>query len=136
VAVDEIMILNVDFDVYNSNANLSATDFQAELMPARSIYQGQTMIASVVATLAEVGDAFQEIVDEFAEVPGVEIGDVGNDTHRVPMTIDSPAPNALEEVTRRLQECRGVAFVDVVFVHFENESESEPAANSGEMDNS
>lgn len=94
------------------------------------------MIASVVATLAEVGDAFQEIVDEFAAVPGVEIGDVDNDARRVPMTIDSPAPNALEEVTRRLQECRGVTFVDVVFVHFEDESESDPAAKPGEMDKS
>jgi nitrate reductase NapAB chaperone NapD len=94
------------------------------------------MIASVVATLAEVGDAFQEIVDELAAVSGVEIGAVGNDARRVPITIDSPAPNALEEVTRRLQECRGVTFVDVVFVHFEDEPESEPAANSGEMDKS
>ena len=94
------------------------------------------MIASVVATLAEVGDAFQEIVDEFSEVPGVEIGDVGNDARRVPITIDSPAPNALEEVTRRLQECRGVAFVDVVFVHFEDEPERQAAANSKEMDKS
>ncbi len=94
------------------------------------------MIASVVATLAEVGDAFQAIVDEFADVPGVEIGDVGNDARRVPITIDSPAPNALEEVTRRLLECRGVAFVDVVFVHFEDEPESQAAANPGEMDKS
>jgi nitrate reductase NapAB chaperone NapD len=91
------------------------------------------MIASVVATLEHVGGNVQEIVDEFAEVPGVEIGDGGNDTRRVPITIDSPAPNALEELTRRLQECRGVAFVDVVFVHFEDESESEAATYSGEI---
>ncbi|NQV23663.1 MAG: hypothetical protein HQ518_04770 [Rhodopirellula sp.] len=92
------------------------------------------MIASVVATLGETSGNVQHIVDEFVDVPGVEIGDVDNAARRVPITIDSSAPNALEEITRRLQECRGVAFVDVVFVHFEDESESEPAANSQEMD--
>ena len=94
------------------------------------------MIASVVATLAEVGGDFQRIVDEFAAVPGVEIGDVGHDARRVPMIIESPGSSALEEVTRRLQECVGVAFVDVVFVHFEDESASEPAANPREIDKS
>ncbi|MFT5328301.1 MAG: nitrate reductase NapAB chaperone NapD [Planctomycetaceae bacterium] len=94
------------------------------------------MIASVVATLEEDGGDVQHIVDEFCEEPSVEIGDVGHDARRVPITIDSPAPDALEETTRRLQECRGVAFVDVVFVHFEDESESNAAAHSGKMKHS
>lgn len=93
------------------------------------------MIASVVATLEEDGNV-QDVFDAFGEVPGIEIGDVGNDARRVPMTIDSPAPNALEELTRRLQECRGVAFVDVVFVHFEDEPESKAATYSGGMNHS
>lgn len=88
------------------------------------------MIASVVATLEEDDGDVQHIVDEFAEVPGIEIGDVSNDRRRVPITIDSPAPDALEETTKRLQECRGVTFVDVVFVHFEDESECEAATHS------
>lgn len=94
------------------------------------------MIASVVATLEEDGGHVQHVADEFADEPSVEIGDVGHDARRVPITIDSPAPNALEEVTRRLQDCRGVAFVDVVFVHFDDESENNAAAHAGKMNHS
>ena len=45
--------------------------------------------------------------------------------------IDSPDPDSLEEITRRLQQIPGVAFVDVVFVHFEDESDSVPVTPSG-----
>lgn len=94
------------------------------------------MIASVVATLEEVVGNFQCIVDEIVDVPGVEIGEASNDGRRVPITIDSRAPDALEETTNRLQECRGVAFVDVVFVHFEDEPESTAAKHSGKINHS
>lgn len=81
------------------------------------------MIASVVATLDDPGSNVQEIIDEVAKIPGIELGEVGAGAHRIPITIDSPDSNTLESTTRRLQECHGVAFVDVVFVHFEDESE-------------
>ncbi|MFT4558086.1 MAG: nitrate reductase NapAB chaperone NapD [Porticoccaceae bacterium] len=94
------------------------------------------MIASVVATLEEGSGHVQHVADHFADEPSIEIGDVGHDARRVPITIDSPAPDALEETTKRLQECPGVAFVDVVFVHFEDESENNAAAHAGKMNHS
>ena len=94
------------------------------------------MIASVVATLDGFDGYVQHIVDEFRNEPGIEIGVVGKGARRVPITIDSPVPDALEETTKRLQECRGVAFVDVVFVHFEDEPASPAATHSGKMNHS
>ena len=90
------------------------------------------MIASVVATLDECGNNVQGIIDEVARMPGVEIGEVGAGTNRIPITIDSPDSHTLESTTRHLQECHGVAFVDVVFVHFEDESECASAIFSEE----
>ena len=94
------------------------------------------MIAGVVATLEDLGGNLQDVIDEIARIPCVETGDVGTNPRRLPITIDSPNPNALEETTRRLQECRGVAFVDVVFVHFEDESGSTTATHSGKPNSS
>ena len=88
------------------------------------------MIASVVVTLVTDAASLQDALDEISRIECVEIGDIGNSAYRVPVMIDSPDPNALEEITRRLQECRGVAFVDVVFVHFEDEPLSTAATPS------
>ena len=82
------------------------------------------MIASVVATLQGPEDDLHRIIEEVSRISCVEVGDIATNSRRVPMTIASPDPNALEEITRRLQECRGVAFVDVVFVHFEDALET------------
>lgn len=89
------------------------------------------MIASVVVTLVHHAEDRQAAIDEISRIECVEIGDVSRRVHRLPVMIDSPDPSALEEITRRLQECRGVAFVDVVFVHFENESPSAAATDCG-----
>lgn len=86
------------------------------------------MIASVVATLIKDRGTYQDIIDEISTIPHVEVGAVEGHVHRVPITIDSPAAGVLEETTRLIQSCRGVAFVDVVFVHFEEESAVEVAA--------
>ena len=79
------------------------------------------MIASVVATIDEAGENHQDIIDAIARIPNVEVGAVDGNVRRIPITIDSSAANTLEETTRRIQACCGVAFVDVVFVHFEDE---------------
>jgi len=88
------------------------------------------MIASVVATLEENAGRVPNIIKEISKLSGVEIGEIDKAARRVPITIDSPVADAIEETTRRLQECQGVAFVDVVFVHLENESEQTIAAAS------
>ena len=83
------------------------------------------MIASVVATL-EVDDISpQRITEKIAGLPNVEVGEFVPDSRRLPIAIDSPAPATLEETTRSLQEIPGVAFVDVVYVHFEDDEENE-----------
>ena len=89
------------------------------------------MIASLVATLDKDIADLSEIVSRISCIPGVELSDAKAVTHRFPVMIDSPDPDSLEEITRRLQQIPGVAFVDVVFVHFEDESDSAPATTSG-----
>jgi nitrate reductase NapAB chaperone NapD len=87
------------------------------------------MIASVVATLEASACPVTDIIDEISTLSGVEIGEFDSAARRIPITIDSPAANAIEDTTRRLQECHGVAFVDVVFVHLEDETEQTVAAS-------
>lgn len=89
------------------------------------------MIASLVATLDKDIADLSEIVSRISCIPGVELSDAKAITHRFPVMIDSPDPDSLEEITRRLQQIPGVAFVDVVFVHFEDESDSAPVTPSG-----
>ena len=82
------------------------------------------MIASVVATLVEPVGNLPDIIEHLAKLPGVEIGQICENARRVPITIDLPDVISLENTTRCLQECSGVALVDVVFVHYEAETES------------
>jgi hypothetical protein len=89
------------------------------------------MIASVVVTLDNHAKTFHETVEEISRIPCLTLERTEAVAHRLPVMIDSPNPDALEEITRRLQQCRGVAFVDVVFVHFENESHRTTVADSG-----
>jgi len=89
------------------------------------------MIASVVITLDNHAETFQETIDEISRLPCLRLGRTEAVAYRLPAMIDSPDPDALEEITRHLQQCRGVAFVDVVFVHFENESHRTTVADFG-----
>lgn len=89
------------------------------------------MIASLVATLDKDIADLSEIVSRISRIPGVELSDAKAVTYRFPVMIDSPDPDSLEVITRRLQQIPGVAFVDVVFVHFEGESDSASVTPSG-----
>jgi hypothetical protein len=89
------------------------------------------MIASAVVTLDSQAENLQETLDEISRIPGLTPGRTEALARRLPVTIDSPDRDALESITRHLQQCRGVAFVDVVFVHFENESHRTAVAHSG-----
>lgn len=86
------------------------------------------MIASLIIT--HHGNT-EDTLKRVTALSGVEIGTVTDGVNRFPITVDSPEPNALEEITRSIQECPGVAFVDVVFVHFENDSERHATAFEG-----
>ncbi|MFT7632688.1 MAG: nitrate reductase NapAB chaperone NapD [Mariniblastus sp.] len=83
------------------------------------------MIASVVATLDNASGSFQRVIKEIAKLPNVDVGEVATDSLRIPIAIDSPDPNSLENMTRQLQGFRGIEFIDVVFVHFDDELESD-----------
>jgi nitrate reductase NapAB chaperone NapD len=89
------------------------------------------MIASLVATLDRHAADVAKTVSEISRIPGVELSDMTDLAHRLPVMIDSPDPDSLEDITRRLQQIPGVAFVDVVFVHFEDESDRIPETQSG-----
>lgn len=89
------------------------------------------MIASLIAALDTGVADLSEIVSQISRIPGVGLNDATAFSHRLPVMIDSPDPDSLEEITRLLQQIPGVAFVDVVFVHFEDESDSDPATPSG-----
>lgn len=89
------------------------------------------MIASVVVTLDKVVANRPETLAAIRRIGSVEVGDIDDGGYRVPVMIDSPDPNAVEMITRCLQDCRGVAFVDVVFVHFEDEPRNTAATESG-----
>jgi len=77
------------------------------------------MIASVVATL-ETECSKKELLQAIATLPIIEIGDAEANPHRVPLVIDTTSASDLETATEQLRQCPGVAFVDVVFVHFED----------------
>ena len=81
------------------------------------------MIASLLVTLDECGTNFDDTVLSIRQLPCVEVGELPRGTNRLPLTIDSPEPESLEETTCLLLETKGVAFVDVVFVHFEEEDD-------------
>ena len=79
------------------------------------------MIASLVVTLDCAVAGFSGVVNQIAQMPGVQLCEGESFSHRIPILIDSSDPDSLEETTRRLQSIVGVAFVDVAFVHFEDE---------------
>lgn len=86
------------------------------------------MIASVVATLSDDAGRLEKTLGQFRSSPQIQVGDVTDASRRIPMTIDSPDRDDIEVVTRWIQGCSGVLFVDVVFVHFEDSQEVPPNA--------
>lgn len=77
------------------------------------------MIASLVATLTHEANGSKSVIEELASHPEIETGEFDGTSRRIPLTIDSASPNGLETITRWLQDRPGIAFVDVIFVHFE-----------------
>ena len=77
------------------------------------------MISSVIAKF-EVGSELETTIHEIANHPHLDVGDV-IEQRLLPITIDAPGRLETESTTRWLQSREGVEFVDVVFVHFEDE---------------
>ena len=88
----------------------------------RSFPPVSPMISSLVAKLdADVRDPL-ETAAEIASHKGVEIADL-IDGRKLPLTIDVDSRGEMDVTTRWIQGVAGVAFVDVVFVHFDFEIE-------------
>ena len=79
------------------------------------------MIAGVIAQLNSLDPS--SIADTIQEIESHPQLDSGNLTsqNRLPVTIDSPDQYDLEAATDWLRSRRCVDFVDVVFVHFDNQ---------------
>lgn len=78
------------------------------------------MISSVIAKLTQVETTQATTRLEIAEHPHLEVGEL-IENRLLPITIDAPNRQEMESTTRWLQSRVGVEFVDVVFVHFEDE---------------
>lgn len=78
------------------------------------------MISSVIAKLVQVEGMLGTTVQEIADHPGLEVGEI-IENRLLPITIDAPSREETESTTRWLQALDGVEMVDVVFVHFEDE---------------
>lgn len=103
MAVDEIMTAKVYFEVYYCNSNCNE----------------ERMIASAVATLTKNAGQMKCLLTQLVSRPEIEIGAFSESCRRIPLTIDSPNRQAVEQTTNWLQGHDAIAFVDVVFVHFE-----------------
>lgn len=76
------------------------------------------MISSVIANLASEQTLANEAILEIKSRRGFEVGQL-IDGKKLPVTIELPNNNDLEEATQWMQSLEGVEFVDVAFVYLE-----------------
>ena len=77
------------------------------------------MIAGVVATLIDDARRLGPTLRECAARRELQLGEFRATDRRIPLTIDSPRRSDVEQLTDWIRSRPGVAFVDVVYVHFE-----------------
>lgn len=80
------------------------------------------MIASVVATLDQDPAQRTQFLANVTNRAELEVGETNSDSSRIPMTIDVNNRHQMEDSTEWLRTQPGVLMVDVVFVHFEEET--------------
>lgn len=80
------------------------------------------MIASVVVSLDVDKQLQQKTLAEISARPDMELGMIDAATNRLPVTIESLNRREMGDATEWLKTLQGALFVDVVFVHFEEES--------------
>jgi nitrate reductase NapAB chaperone NapD len=80
------------------------------------------MIASVVATLEQDVALRLLLQAELAARPELEAGEWSLANNRLPITIEVQSRHQMEDSTTWLRNQPGVQMVDVVFVHFEDET--------------
>jgi nitrate reductase NapAB chaperone NapD len=77
------------------------------------------MISSVIAKLDCNPEAAQHVVTTIQQREGLETGAIV-DGRLLPITIESNGNRETEELTRWISSLDNVAFVDVIYVHFED----------------
>lgn len=86
------------------------------------------MIAGVVITLNGDASKRDATLNEIASRPELALGEFQPADQRIPLTIDAAQRSGVEELTDWIRSRAGVAFVDVVCVHFEeSDDEALPA---------
>jgi hypothetical protein len=91
------------------------------------------MIAGVVATLTDDAVRLKTTLDEFVSRPGLEVGTFQATDRRISLTIDSPKRSGVEDLTDWIRSRPGVAFVDVVCVHFEETDDAADLTPGGDF---
>ena len=90
------------------------------------------MIAGVVATLTDDAIRLKTTLDEFVSRPELEVGKFHSTDRRISLTIDLPQRSGVEDLTDWIRSRRGVVFVDVVCVHFEDTDDAaDPTPGGG-----
>lgn len=84
------------------------------------------MISSVIAKFDCAPDECLQLVRQLSMHPAIEVGELVNH-QQLPVTIDASGNRETEEITRWISKLEGVALVDVVYVHFEEDDEHEVA---------
>ena len=77
------------------------------------------MISGLIARLDGTQHNIAELFSTLVEHPAIEIGEL-IEGRKLPLTIDAVGKDQTEEITRWVQSQPGIAFVDVVYVHFED----------------
>jgi len=92
------------------------------------------MISSVIAKLNPEDPAKQQALDQIASHPALEVGELV-DGRSLPITIESQGNDETEEITRWLMALESVEFVDVVYVHFEDDDLTNRRTRKKRIDN-
>lgn len=80
------------------------------------------MISSVIAKLNCDTKECMQLTEKLSAHPALEVGEIVGG-HSLPITIDTSGNQETEAITRWMLQQDGISFVDVVFVHFEEEDE-------------
>lgn len=80
------------------------------------------MIASVIVRLDHDADknSIHETINSIRVHENVDVGELIRQTS-LPATIECQSPAEMEAITRWLTSLPGVSFVDVVYVHFDDD---------------
>ena len=84
------------------------------------------MIASVVVTFDQDSPSFADDITKLSSDDSIQLGDL-IEGRKLPLTIDSADKRSTEQINEWISQLDAVVSVDVVFVHFGDETEQSEA---------